>query len=267
MTGRTERYPSARLPGEHRRALDPAERARYGSDGYVVLRQVFTADRVAEWAEECDRLWQMSEILSPENLRTQVVGSDRQVDRLDPVRDLSPVLGDVAADATLLTLVGELLGDDARLFKDKLIFKPPGAGGYLTHQDFAYWQWLPASPSSLLTVMVAIDGSSHANGAVEFFPGLHDRLLTPEGRPEDVDEASITTPGETVQTVPGDVVVFHSLVPHRSGPNRSTEMRRQLYLSYAAGAHGDLYQSYYEGLHGSLLVAMTDAARARAFFR
>ncbi len=92
--------------------------------------------------------------------------------------------------------------------------------------------------------MVAIDASTADNGPVEFCAGFHGRLLTPAGAPGDVDDTGLATPGEAVGTRPGDVVLFHSLRPHRSGENRSAAMRRQLYLSYSAAAHGDLYDRY-----------------------
>ncbi|MEA2826384.1 MAG: 2-aminoethylphosphonate dioxygenase [Actinomycetota bacterium] len=237
--------------------------ARYRMDGFVLVRGRFGADQVAAWVGECDRL-EASGVMHPDNLRTHVLNSPRPPDRLDPVVDLSPVFHSLALD--LASLAAALLGEEAALFKDKLIFKPPGSRGYLAHQDYAYWHWLPVPPPALVTVLVAIDGATVDNGAVELFAGLHDRLLTEEGRPADVPASALPERGFLAETAPGDVVAFHSLTPHRSGDNRTTGPRRQLFLSYGAARHGDLYRLYYDRLRASVLDLMPPEARARAYF-
>ncbi|HEX7275860.1 MAG TPA: phytanoyl-CoA dioxygenase family protein [Acidimicrobiales bacterium] len=236
----------------------------YRDEGFVVVPALFGADEVAAWRAECDRL-EGSGVFHPDNLRTHVLNSERPPDRLDPVIDLSPVLADLASG--LASLAADLLGEEATLFKDKLIFKPPGARGYLAHQDYAYWHWLPVPPSSLVTVLVAVDEATADNGAVELFGGMHDRLLTDEGRPADIPDGALPAAGLLAETRPGDVVAFHSLTPHRSGDNRTAGPRRQLFLSYGAARHGDLYRLYYESLQASVLDAMDPASRARAYFR
>ncbi len=228
-------------------------RDRYRDQGFVVVPGLFGADEVASWRAECDRL-EGSGVFHPDNLRTHVLNSERPPDRLDPVIDLSPVLADLAGG--LASLASELLGEEAALFKDKLIFKPAGSRGYLAHQDYAYWHWLPVPPSALVTVLVAIDEATVDNGAVELFGGLHHRLLTDEGRPADVPDAALPPAGFLAETSPGDVVAFHSLTPHRSGDNRTTRPRRQLFLSYSAARYGDLYRAYYDRLQASVLEAM-----------
>ncbi len=236
----------------------------YRDEGFVLVRGLFGADEAAPWRDECERL-AASGVMHPDNLRTHVLNSSRPPDRLDPVVDLSPALHDLAS--ALRPLAAALLGEEATLFKDKLIFKPPGMRGYLAHQDYAYWHWLPVPPAALVTVLVAIDEATAGNGAVELFGGLHDRLLTEVGRPGDIADSVLPERGFLATTRPGDVVAFHPLTPHRSGDNRTAAPRRQLFLSYCAAAHGDLYRTYYDHLHASLLDAMTPDARARAYFR
>ena len=74
-----------------------------------------------------------------------------------------------------------LLGGEARLFKDKLIFKAPGVAGYDMHQDWA-WGWQRLCPADdILSISIQIDGASSDNGGIELFPGYHQQLLTPPG--------------------------------------------------------------------------------------
>ncbi|HEX8771575.1 MAG TPA: phytanoyl-CoA dioxygenase family protein [Acidimicrobiales bacterium] len=246
--------------------LAPTQLDGYRRRGFVAVPGVFTGDEVSRYVEECDRL-QHCGIVHPDNLRTHVPNSERPPDRLDPVIDLSPLFDSLTSCARLMGPLAQLLGDQPSLFKDKVIFKPPGMRGYKTHQDYAYWQWLTAPPDALLTVLVALDPATAENGAVEFFPGHHDGLLTEPGAPADVDESTLGGPAEVVETRPGDIVIFHSLTPHRSGDNYSSSMRRQLYLSYNGAAQGDLYAMYYERLHQSVLGAMGIRDREQAYFR
>ena len=74
-------------------------------------------------------------------------------------------------------MLAALYGDEACLFKDKLIFKPPGMKGYGLHQDWIAW---PGFPESFLTVLVPLDPAGVDNGCTEVFPGYHKQgSLTP----------------------------------------------------------------------------------------
>ena len=150
----------------------------------------------------------------------------------DPVIDLSLACHRLALDPDLLETVGALHGEEACLFKDKLIYKPPGVKGYDLHQDYISW---PSFPRSFLTVLIPLDRADRENGCTEVFPGYHTGgLLTPaDGQyhplpPELVDEARAVP----LVLDPGDVAVFGGFTPHRSAPNRSGRWRRQLYVSY-----------------------------------
>jgi hypothetical protein len=235
-----------------------------------MVREVFGPGAVPAWQEVCERLWALPGLLHPDNLRTHVQDpvEGRGPDRLDPVIDLSSVFRRLALDPRVLSIAARLLADRPALFKDKLIFKPPGMRGYDTHQDYAYWQWLPAPPASLLTVVIGIDAADSKNGALELFPGRHHRLFTAPGEELDIDESDTDLgSGELVLTAPGDIVIFQALVPHRSGVNRSVSPRRQLFFSYSARHFGDLYQFYYEHRRHSLYEGLPDERRGLAFYR
>src|SRR5262249_14098860 len=88
----------------------------------------------------------------------------------DPVIDLGPRCAAVATDARLLAALGDLYGEPAHLFKDKLIFKPPGAKGYDLHQDYISWDGFPRS---FTTVLVPLDAADAENGCTRVWPGYH----------------------------------------------------------------------------------------------
>ncbi|MFO0849079.1 MAG: phytanoyl-CoA dioxygenase family protein [Gemmataceae bacterium] len=96
----------------------------------------------------------------------------------DPVTDLSPACREVATAPALLSLLAELYGEPACLFKDKLIFKPPGVKGYGLHQDWIGWDGFPRS---FLTVLAPFEPADRDNGCTVVYPGYHHAgCLTPE---------------------------------------------------------------------------------------
>jgi ectoine hydroxylase-related dioxygenase (phytanoyl-CoA dioxygenase family) len=224
--------------------------ARYWRDGYVTLRDRFHADEIAGWRAECERLWDVLDA-DPDAARVQWRGHAREGqirDRIDPVVDISPVFAALAADPRIVTPVRDVLRAEPALMKAKLITKRPGTAGYTMHQDFPYWAPLGIPADDLLTLQVSIDPARADNGAVEVFRGLHHhRLESRPDQPLDVDESRMdATVGELAELAPGDLLVFHSLTPHRSGPNRSTAPRRALFFTYTTAAHGDIYRRYHE---------------------
>jgi 2-aminoethylphosphonate dioxygenase len=239
----------------------------YRESGFRVLRGVFGFDEVGVLRGECDRLWATAGLFDVDNLRTHAMGRDTgdAVDRLDPVIDLSAAFAALADHQRVRELASTVLGEEARLFKDKLIFKPPGFRGYGLHQDYTYWQSL-APAEALATVIVAIDPATAENGAVEAFPGVRE-LLTPPGQIRDVEDSQVDTScGELLELRPGDVALLHPCTPHRSARNATASMRRHLLLSYGRSSAGDLYTLYHARTRRALLDALTPAARAKAYW-
>src|SRR5262245_43841140 len=206
--------------------------ANYHRDGFLILRDVFTSQEIAELDAEALRLLQRADLIDSENIRCRwqncVTTGECRFDCFDPVIDISPICGRVARDPRLIELVSALYGERAHLFKDKLIFKPPGAQGYGLHQDYISWK---SFPKSFVTAIVAIDSSDATNGATEVFPGSHTRgCLTPEDglyHELPLDRIDLSK-GVILQLAPGDVAIFSGYTPHRSAPNRSMDFRRLL---------------------------------------
>ena len=232
------------------------DRERYLDKGYIALDRLLDADEVRTLQNECELLWRSAD-RSESNLRAvarATLEGGRTIDRLDPVSDLSPQIARLARGTRMRGVAAAALGEPALLMKDKLIYKAGGVQGYAVHQDFHVWQEMPVPPEAILSIGLAIDPARADNGAVQFYPGLHDRLHTASGVPTDLfgPSSGVVPPGalrgvqpELIPLAPGDAVVFASLVPHESAPNRTQTPRRMLYLTYNAARYGDLYQMYY----------------------
>lgn len=216
-------------------------RGDWRRDGWCVVEDVLGEAELEDLRREAERLCADTRSFAD---RGMVPISPRRLDRLDPVIDLSPPFHVLARDPRLLAAAREVLGDEPQLFKDKFIAKPPGAAGYCAHQDGAYWQDFGLSPADFLTIVCFLDDCTAENGAIECASGLHSALLTEPGVIADVDEASLSCAFTIIEARAGDVLLLHSLTPHRSGPNRSRGMRRALLFTYAVDSRPDLYGRY-----------------------
>lgn len=240
----------------------------YKDRGYLKLSGLFTEEEVAAWQEECKRL-QGLELVNPNNKRTPFKNSEIPYpEKIDPVVDISPLFAKLIADERLHSVLRAIFGDEALLFKDKIIYKLPGMEGYGMHQDWA-WGWQHLAPADdLLSVSFQIDGADADNGCIELFEGYHEKLMTTPGEersftPEEQETLIDPARGEKMITVPGDVLIFHSLTPHQSGKNRATYPRRSLYLTYNAARSGNLREQYYE----HYLENIAGRAQSEKYFR
>jgi 2-aminoethylphosphonate dioxygenase len=245
---------------------------QYQAVGFLIERGVFQRCEVDELAAEAARLLQRADLIDSDNIRCRWQNhadtGECRFDCFDPVIDLSPLCLRVARDERLLRLASGLYGEPACLFKDKLIFKPPGALGYALHQDYISWK---SFPTTFLTVIVAIDPSGADNGATEVFPGYHQRgCMTPrdgmyhELSPDMVDLSK----GVLLDLRPGDVGVFSGYTPHRSSPNRSQQFRRLLYLSYnALSDGGEQREKHYAEFHQWLKDRYAGYGKTNTFYR
>src|SRR5580700_9112044 len=133
--------------------LTPIQRQCYREDGFLILRGVFSGAEMAMLSIEVERLLQRIDLIDTRNLRCRwqnhVDTDECKFDAFDPVIDLSPLCDALARDPRLFDILGDIYGEAAHLFKDKIILKPPGAKGYDLHQDYIAW---PRFPKSFITV-------------------------------------------------------------------------------------------------------------------
>jgi len=142
---------------------------------------------------------------------------------------------------SMVATAGELLGEPAALYKEKINYKLVGGAGYSPHQDAPAYPFIEAHVSC----MVAIDDADVTNGCLEVVSGMHHELLP-------MDDVGCIHPDSVaaMEWTPmpiraGQTLWFHSRTPHRSGPNLSKADRRALYPTYNALREGNLRDAYY----------------------
>lgn len=252
--------------------LTVSQLSNYQLHGFLVLRHVFSPAEIQNLRNESERLLtERRDLINPNNLRCRYMAHHQTGEPLfevfDPVNDISPVCERFCEDPRIVSLVESLYGEPACLFKEKLIFKPPGALGYKLHQDIPLaWKDFPRT---FLTVLLPIDPSSEENGCTEVFSGYHNDFLSADGSvymlPDDcVDEQRRTC----LILNPGDIAVFHGLTPHRSASNQSGQMRRVLYISYNARSDGgDQRESHYAEFRERMSQHRQSSATEPLFFK
>ena len=252
--------------------VEPAQIEAYHEQGYLVLREVFARSEIAEVAAEAERLIERTDLIDSDNLRCRYQPSENGgpclFETFDPVIDIAPRCAALAADRRIFDVLARIYDGPGCLFKDKLIFKPPGAHGYGLHQDFIAWKNFPRS---FITVLIAIDPADRENGCTIVYPGYHQQgcLTVEDGEyhelPRDLVDASRAVP---LELQPGDVAFFSCFTPHYSAPNRSDRWRRQLYLSYTALRDGgDLRETHYRDFHAWLRVKYAEYGKPNVYFR
>jgi hypothetical protein len=213
-------------------------------EGFVVVpglvaradmdRVIAWTDEVQAWPETAGK-WMM--------YFEQDAAGRRLLNRMENVLPYHEGFRELARSRLLMGACGQLFGEPAVLFKDKINFKLPGGGGFDPHQDVqAGW----ARYAKLhITALVTIDRSTRENGCLEMARGFGQHTLI--GREwEPLTEADLKdVRWDPIEAEPGDAVFFDSFVPHRSGPNHSAVQRRVLYYTYNAASEGDSLAQYY----------------------
>lgn len=205
---------------------------QFRTDGYYVAPDVFSAD-------ECDRV---VALLDKVNFELPVGDAAAGPLSYRPMVHLgSEELRAFAADPRWAEVVLPLLGPSARLYWEQAVAKPPQARTELPwHQDNGY---APTDPEEYVTCWLALDDADVDNGCLWVLPGSHRQGTLRHRR---VDGAPFRTgydggdDGVAVPVRRGSVLVFSSLLMHRSGPNTTDRYRRAWILQYcvAHARHG-----------------------------
>jgi 2-aminoethylphosphonate dioxygenase len=253
-------------PRELKHPLTDAQLAQYRELGFVILPGLYNAQEVAAMQAEAQRLYDRTELHDRNNLRMEYDLELNKPWKIDPFVDISETFAHLVRHPRLVDALSSIYdGYAPRLFKDKLIYKPPHSKGSGMHQDYTWWQGFP---TSLLSVAIALDFNDEASGCTELFPDPKKGLMTQAGTLQLLPESMVDlTKGVKFVASPGDVAIFNCFAPHRAASNNSERFRRQIFLSFNDSRDGEFYQAHYEHFRWYRTLALSDADAKKAYFR
>ncbi len=215
------------------RSVTAAQGRRYDEDGYFVLEDALGRAELEALTAAIDPFEQRG----ADALR-EVEGGRFFIARADEITFTthlvlhSPVLREFTRASLLTDLCADLVGPDVRLYWDQAVYKKPGTESpFPWHQDNGY---AFVEPQQYLTCWVALTDATEENGCPWVVPGLH-RLGTLAHEYSDIGLVCLRDPPDAV-AVPapaGSIVVFSSLTPHSTGPNRTGAVRKAYIVQYA----------------------------------
>ena len=133
-----------------------------------------------------------------------------------------------------------LFAEPGVLFKEKVNYKHPGGGGFAPHQDAPAYRFVDHH----ISAMVPLDPATERSGCLWVARG-HAEGRMPERAGRLLPGVAEKLDWQAVEVFPGDVLLFDSYAPHKSGTNRGEAPRRALYLTYNALSAGDFRDRYY----------------------
>lgn len=194
---------------------------RFLEDGFVILPRLFTRKETAEIKTECRK------IVAEVREEIRAAGGDPDVALRTGVwvglAARSELFRNAVQDARILDVLEAIQGPNTEFLSDKVVYKNETTDfGSPWHQDWPYWRG-----SHKISVWVALDDVSPANGCLKVLPRSHAEFVPHNGDASDgygfghrlapgaVDESRVVV----AELEAGGAVFFHDLTLHASFPN------------------------------------------------
>jgi ectoine hydroxylase-related dioxygenase (phytanoyl-CoA dioxygenase family) len=220
--------------------------------GYLVVNNVFFESEIRELRAEANRLLEFLVNSSLANHRRSARLDLREtpsgvhiVRRIRPFTDISPKFAALAKYSRLLRPISQLQGDEPKLMEESISYKqqlPEPVRGvellkeaddqFHPHQEYVDDVTYGCAPTAVIAAVV-MDDCPVETGPLRVWPGTHaepiahetvmtgtyQSLRVPAARINSLDAVDLTVSA-------GSLILFHALLVHSSGPNRTQWPRR-----------------------------------------
>jgi hypothetical protein len=168
-----------------------------------------------------------------------------------------------------------VLGGEVYHYHSKMIMKDARVGGaWAWHQDYGYWYQNGVLFPLLTSAFIAVDAATRENGCLQVIGRSHelgriDHTLTGDQAGADTDrvnEILKRLPLVYVEMEPGDMLLFHANLLHRSDQNRSENPRWSMICCYNA-ARNDPYKDSHHPRYTPLQKVPDSAIKAAGLKR
>jgi polysaccharide pyruvyl transferase WcaK-like protein len=261
-------------PAEAAPVLTDEQWDRFARDGFMHLGPVLEADEIGQLTQRADDL-AMGRVRN-ENVQMQLDtggayealpetvaafdGGTRMYRKIQGL-EMDDAFAPLIRHPRFLEVCARVYGPHVPLsiFRAMVMNKPAGQGTTLPwHQDGGDVWALDREP--LVTIWVALDEATTANGCMEAVRGSHRLgLLSDYGSTLSEEHAAQHCPAERVvqlEVRAGHAVLMHNWLIHRSGVNPSPDPRRAVTICYLDGRT----RSLLTGNHFPVVAGTVDAA-------
>ena len=228
--------------------LSEQDTLNYDRDGYVLVENVFAPAEVAAMISAVEGGGRVAA-----NTYAMADGS-RKAAKLALWYELGDDIWAAAStNPRVVNNVRMLLREEISFFHGKVMLKEAHSGGaWEWHQDYGYWYLEGFLFPRMLSVFVALDAATRANGCLQVLRGSHKLERLDHGR---VGTQSGADPARMpaleghfervhVEMKPGTALFFHCNLLHSSAPNESDHPRRSFIMCYNALANPRLGQEH-----------------------
>lgn len=224
-----------------RHQLSAEEIKSYHRDGYIIIRGFLDRDSVGQ-------LYQTA--LEDSAIRTNALDLNDQTGKktrltlwFTPGDD---IFGYWVRSESVIAAAAKLMDSDAPVchFHTKVMQKEPKVGGaWEWHQDYGYWyknQFM--FPDQMISVMIALTEANRENGCLQVIRGSHKLGRVNHGFAGEQVGADMVMVDNALKTMelvycelqPGDVLIFHPNLLHRSEANLSDHSRWSIISCYCS---------------------------------
>ncbi|PAA80597.1 hypothetical protein BOX15_Mlig014171g1, partial [Macrostomum lignano] len=233
--------------------LSPSDRLFYEKNGFIVVKGLVpehcVRDYIARFQEICAGAQRPPglTVMRDVSALDDSGGGERAVYKLQDFQNDDRLFA-YCQLPQVLDYVVDIIGPDVAAMHTMLISKPPDRGTLSSrhplHQDLYYFPFRPAD--RVVCAWTALEPVTRANGCLVAVPGSHlDGRLLPHDYPNwggkvnkafhgivDLDPGSL--PLTYLEMSAGDTVLFHPLLIHGSGANRTEGYRKAISCHYAS---------------------------------
>lgn len=218
--------------------INQADAEFYKDNGYLLVRNVFSADEVMEMREALERIiqkaarskfdrnsaWQ-GDYIPPDELKKLVLKGFHDVHFHEAAFTKAIIHPNMVAVLT------RLIGPNVQVHHSKMLVKPPEKGAaFPMHQDYPYF---PHANHTMLAASIHLDDADLENGCLRVIPGSHkEGPLAHVGAHYLNHKEYPISMGTTCEAKAGDVLFFNYLTIHGSDVNRSSRPRRNVLFQY-----------------------------------
>ncbi|XP_029471428.1 phytanoyl-CoA dioxygenase, peroxisomal [Rhinatrema bivittatum] len=232
--------------------LSPEQRLFYEENGFLLIKSLVADADLERFREEFERICR-KEVSVPGLLimrdvaiaKSERAADEREVTKVQDFME-SEELFRYCRLPQILRYVECFTGPNVMAMHTMLINKPPDAGKMTSrhplHQDLHYFPFRPAD--RIVCAWTAMERVDRNNGCLVVLPGTHTGSLKQHDYPEweggvnkmyhGIRDYDPSLPRTHLVMEKGDTVLFHPLLIHGSGMNRTQGLRKAISCHFAS---------------------------------